>query len=84
MPEAELVEEFALARDFAIIRAAAGVAAVLFRGLNQPPTLGYLLAGLLVGPFTFPSPPVTNVESIRLLAYLGLVLLLFAIGLEFD
>lgn len=88
MPPVEVahaVEEFALVRDFAIIMAVAGVAVVVFRRLGQPPILGYLIAGLLIGPFTFPNTtPVTNVESIRLLADLGLVLLLFALGLEFG
>ena len=88
MPEAEVIEEFRLVQDFAVIMAVAGVAIVLFRRFGQPPILGYLLAGLLVGPFTLPllglKPPVDNIESIRLLADLGLVLLLFAIGLEFG
>ena len=64
--------------------AVAGVAVVVFRKLNQPPILGYLIAGLLVGPFTFAHSPVTNTESVRLLADLGLVLLLFGLGLEFG
>ena len=81
---AEGAEEFALVRDFAIIMAVAGAAVVLFRKINQPPILGYLIAGLIVGPFTLPNPPITNIESIRLLADLGLVLLLFALGLEFG
>ena len=59
--------------------AVAGVAVVVFRKLNQPPILGYLIAGLLVGPFTFANSPVTNTESVRLLADLGLVLLLFGL-----
>jgi K+:H+ antiporter len=80
----EGAEEFALVRDFAIVMAVAGEVVVLFRKLNQPPILGYLIAGLLIGPFTFPHPPITNLESIRLLADLGLVLLLFAVGLEFG
>ena len=80
----EGVEEFALVRDFAIIMAVAGGVVVLFRKLNQPPILGYLLAGLLIGPFTLPEPPIGDVESIRLLADLGLVLLLFALGMEFG
>ncbi len=84
MLEPEAVQEFALVRDFAIIMTVAGLAVVVFRRLNQPPILGYLLAGILVGPFTLPHPPVTNTESIRLLADLGLVLLLFALGLEFG
>ena len=76
------MEGSALVRDFAIIMAVAGVAVVIFRKLNQPPILGYLIAGVIVGPFTLPNPPVANQESIRLLADLGLVVLLFAVGLE--
>lgn len=80
----EAAEEFALVRDFAIIMAVAGAVVVLFRKLNQPPILGYLIAGLIIGPFTLPTPLVSDVETIRLLADLGLVLLLFAVGLEFG
>ncbi len=83
MPESLVhMEGSGLVRDFAIIMAVAGVAVVVFRKLNQPPILGYLIAGVIVGPFTLPNPPVTNQESIRLLADLGLVVLLFAVGLE--
>ena len=78
------VEESALLRDFAIIMALAGAVVVVFRKLNQPPILGYLLAGLVVGPYTLPNPPVEDADIIHLLADLGLVLLLFTIGLEFG
>ncbi len=64
--------------------AVAGVAVVLFKRLRQPSILGYLIAGVLVGPFTFPNPPIANIEIVRLLADLGLVLLLFAVGMEFG
>lgn len=76
--------ELSLLRDLAVIMAVAGAAIVLFRRLGQPTILGYLIAGILIGPFTFPHPPVEDVEVIRLLADLGLVLLLFALGLEFG
>ena len=76
--------EFTLVRDFALIMAVAGAALVLFRHLKQPPILGYLIAGLIIGPFTLPNPPVGDVETIRRLADIGLVLLLFAAGLEFG
>ncbi len=78
------METHTLLRDFAIVMATAGVALVLFRRIKQPPILGYLLAGVLIGPFTLPHPPVENVETIRLLADLGLVVLLFALGIEFG
>ena len=71
-----------LLRDFAITMAVAGAALVLFRFLKQPPVLGYLVAGVLIGPFTLPIAPVRDLDTIRLLADLGLVLLLFGIGLE--
>ena len=69
-------------QDFALITVAAAVALILFRRLKQPAILGYLLTGVLIGPYTLPLSPVGNVESIRLLADVGLVVLLFALGLE--
>ncbi|MCI0437952.1 MAG: cation:proton antiporter [Chloroflexi bacterium] len=88
MPEAVEQGSLAIVRDFAIIMSVAGAAIVLFRRINQPPILGYLIAGLIVGPFTLPlmglKSPVTSTETIRLLADLGLVILLFALGLEFG
>ena len=71
-----------LVRDFATIMAVAGGALLLFRQFKLPPVLGYLMAGVIIGPYTLPNPPVENVETIGLLADLGLVLLLFGIGLE--
>ncbi len=73
-----------LLRDFAIIMAVAGAAVVVMRQLRQPSILGYILAGVLVGPFTFDNPVVSDVETIRRLADVGLVLLLFGLGLEFG
>ena len=78
------MEELGLVKDFAIIMAVAGAVTLLFRKLHQPPILGYLIVGLLIGPYTLPTPPVTDVDTIRLLADLGLVLLLFGLGLEFS
>lgn len=73
-----------LLRDFAIIMAVAGASVVVMRQLKQPSILGYILAGVLVGPFTFDNPVVADVETIRKLADVGLVLLLFGLGLEFG
>jgi CPA2 family monovalent cation:H+ antiporter-2 len=78
------MEEISLIRDFAIIMVVAGVVTLLFRILRQPPVLGYLIAGVLVGPYTLPFSPITQTETISLLADLGLVLLLFSLGLEFS
>ncbi len=82
------VEESALVGEFAIIMAVASIAIVVFQWLRQPPVLGYLLAGVIVGPFTLPlfglAAPITDTHTIRLVADLGLVLLLFALGMEFG
>ena len=85
-------ESIGLLRDLAVTMAVAGVALVLFRRINLPPVLGYLLAGVIVGPFTFSAiafgpfqdlrGPVQDLGTIRALADFGLVLLLFCIGLE--
>ena len=71
-----------LLKDFAVAMAIAAAGLALARLVWQPPVLGYLLAGLLIGPFTLPSPLISNLDTIGLLAELGLVLLLFGIGLE--
>ncbi|RPJ62789.1 MAG: cation:proton antiporter, partial [Dehalococcoidia bacterium] len=51
---------------------------------KQPPILGYLVAGLLVGPYTPPISLVSDVQTINHIADLGLVLVFFGIGLEFK
>lgn len=78
------MEGIVLVKDFAIIMVVAGAITLLFRKLHQPVILGYLLAGLLIGPYTLPTPLITDLDTINLLADLGLVLLLFGIGLEFS
>ena len=82
------MEEGVLVRDFATIMIVAGIAIVVFQWLKQPPVLGYLIAGLIVGPYTLPllnlPAPVTHIESIQTMAELGFIMLLFAIGLEFG
>jgi len=73
-----------LLRDFAIIMGVAGLGIVIVRRLGLPSILGYLIAGVLIGPFTFDNPIIEDLETIRRLADIGLVLLLFALGLEFG
>ena len=78
------MEEVALLKDFAVIMVVAGAVALLFRKLRQPPVLGYLIAGLIVSPYTLSFSPIADVHTVKLLADLGLVLLLFGLGLEFS
>ena len=78
------LEEFSLVRDFALIMVVAGVVTLVLRRLRQPPVLGYLLAGLVLSPYFVPFYSVNDIHSIGLLADIGLVLLLFGVGLEFG
>lgn len=73
-----------LISDLALILATAAIAALIFRRLNQPVVLGYLVAGFLVGPNMNLFPTVADLESVNLWAELGVVFLLFALGLEFS
>lgn len=70
--------------DLTLILMVAGVFTVLFRRLNQPSVLGYLLAGLLVGPNVSIWPTVLDMENIRVWAELGVIFLLFLLGMEFS
>lgn len=73
-----------LLRDLALIMVLGGVATIVFHRLRQPVILGYLLAGVAVSPFT-PIPLfVRDPGTISLLADLGIILLMFGLGLEFS
>jgi len=73
-----------LITDLGLILAAAGVTTLLFKKINQPLVLGYILAGLLVGPHVHFFPTVTDHESVHIWAEIGVIFLLFSLGLEFS
>ena len=70
--------------DLAVIMAVAAAATILFNRLRQPVVLGYLLAGVVVGPHTPPFAFVSDIETITVLGEIGVIFLLFALGLEFN
>ena len=72
-----------IAGDIALILVAALIGGIVARRLGLPLILGYIAAGILVGPNTF-GPSVGNVHQIELLAEIGVALLLFTIGLHFS
>ena len=72
-----------IAADIAIIVVAGLIGGLIAQQLRQPLILGYILAGLVVGPFTG-GVTVSNIHDIELLAEIGVALLLFALGLEFS
>jgi CPA2 family monovalent cation:H+ antiporter-2 len=70
-------------RDLAYVFVAAIAGGMLAWRLRQPVILGYVLAGMAISPLT-PGPAVTNLHTLELFAELGVVLLMFSIGLEFS
>lgn len=78
------MEHSALIEDLAIILCFAGIVTVLFQKIKQPTVLGYLLAGIIIGPFTPPFSLIDDEKDIRILAELGVIFLMFSIGLEFS
>ena len=70
-------------RDIAMVFASALVAGLLFWRIRQPLILGYVLAGLLLSPLT-PGPRVHDVHTFEIMAEIGVILLMFSIGIEFS
>jgi CPA2 family monovalent cation:H+ antiporter-2 len=67
----------------AVVLCVAAVTTVLFQRLRQPVVLGYVIAGLVVGPHV-PVPLVADPEIVHTLSELGVILLMFSLGLEFS
>lgn len=73
-----------LIQDLGIILITAAFVTLIFRRLKQPVVLGYLIAGILVGPHVPFLPSVTETESVKVWAEIGVIFLLFGLGLEFS
>jgi CPA2 family monovalent cation:H+ antiporter-2 len=73
-----------LITDLALIMIYAGIITVIFKYLKQPVVLGYILAGIIVGPHFTLFPSVTDKDSIKIWADIGIIFLLFSLGLEFS
>ncbi|MCR5588726.1 MAG: cation:proton antiporter [Bacteroidales bacterium] len=74
----------AIFMDLALILVTAGVITVIFKWLKQPLVLGYILAGFFIGPYFHWFPVVTDASSVRVWSDIGIVFLMFALGLEFS
>jgi monovalent cation:H+ antiporter-2, CPA2 family len=77
------MHEIGFIRDLAIVMIVAGATTILFQRLRQPVLLGYILAGVLIGPHT-PGVLVADPQAIDDISNLGVVLLMFTLGLEFS
>lgn len=70
--------------DLAIIMISAGIATIIFKWLKQPVVLGYIVAGLFAGPHVTWLPTVSDMGNVEIWAEIGVIFLLFALGLEFS
>ena len=73
-----------LIKDLALILISAGIVTLIFKKLKQPLVLGYIVAGFLVSPHMPYTASVADMESIHLWADIGVMFLLFSLGLDFS
>lgn len=70
--------------DLALILMCAGVMTLLFKWMKQPLVLGYIVAGILAGPHLSITPSVVDTVNVKMWSDIGVIFLLFALGLEFS
>ena len=71
-------------RDLALILILAGIITYIFKRIKQPVVLGYILAGFLVGPYFNFFPSIVDSANVEVWSEIGVIFLLFALGLEFS
>lgn len=78
------IEIINILQDFAIIMIIAAVMTVISWKLKQPLILGYIGAGIIIGPHTPPFNLISNTDILNLFSEIGIILLLFTVGMEFP
>jgi monovalent cation:H+ antiporter-2, CPA2 family len=73
-----------IVQDFAVIMIIAAVMLVITYKLRQPMVIGYILAGMIIGPYTPPFSLISSIQTVNVLSELGIIMLLFVIGTEFP
>jgi CPA2 family monovalent cation:H+ antiporter-2 len=73
-----------IVQDFAVIMIVAAIMLIITYKLKQPMVIGYILAGMVIGPYTPPFSLIQSVETVNVFAELGIIMLLFVIGTEFP
>jgi CPA2 family monovalent cation:H+ antiporter-2 len=71
-----------MVQDLYVLMITAGVVSIIFKLLKQPVVLGYIVAGVLVGPYLF-GETLVNVDNVKAWSDIGVLFVLFCIGLEF-
>lgn len=79
-----VVEIGAILQDFTIIMVVASIMAMISYKLKQPMVIGYIIAGMIIGPYTPPFGLILNFDILNLFAEIGVILLLFVVGMEFP
>ncbi len=79
-----MAENLKLVSDLALILISAGIVTIIFKLLRQPLVLGYIVAGFLVGPHLNIFPTVADIANIEVWSEIGIIFLLFGLGLEFS
>lgn len=77
-------EELNLVRDLAVILISAGIFTIISKALKQPLILGYIVAGFLIGPSIGFFPGITSEESVHQWSEIGIIFMMFGLGLEFS
>ncbi len=78
-----MASDSAVYRDLAYVFTAAVLGAVVAKKFRQPLIIGYVIGGILIGPFT-PGPVVSELHILNLFAEIGVILLMYTIGMEFS
>lgn len=78
------MSDFTFLRDLALVMIAAAVAAIVCQILKQPKAVGYILAGFVLGGLGLFRPLISDQESIHTIADLGLIFLMFSMGIDFN
>ena len=73
-----------LISDLVLILIVAGLTTIIFKRLKQPLVLGYILAGFLASPHMPYTPSIEENESIEVWSQIGVIFLMFSLGLEFS
>ncbi len=83
-PAAAASHDLSFLHDLAVVMLTAGLVTIIFHRLKQPVVLGYILAGVFIGPHTPWLPGIDNEQTIHTLSQLGIIFLMFSLGLEFS
>jgi monovalent cation:H+ antiporter-2, CPA2 family len=79
-----VIELGPILQDFTIIMVVASIMAMISYKLRQPMVIGYIIAGMIIGPYTPPFSLISNFDVLNLFAEIGVILLLFVVGMEFP